>query len=415
MARASTPTWLSLDRWAQIMGLDPLHFNGVFTSLRPDSACNSGEDIWLQFAYQDASKVSREDLAEAIRDAERQLANYIGYNLLPDWTIDERLKTTRPAIPGVFSSGYTNARWMSRSVTTKRGYFIAGGQRAKSVISAGAAIVRSDADGDGYQELCTVTVATSVDAEEIRVYFPSQSGADVWEIRPVTVSVSGGVATITFKIWQVPDPDLWEALNASGIDGDVAGNFITTVDVYRVYNDPQSQLQMLWEPSPGLVSCGCGSETCQVCTFAAQAGCLHTRDPRLGIVAYSAATWDSADSEFDAAELAVCRDPDRVRVWYQSGWRWEEAAQTGARASRDMDPYWEKAVAYLAIALLEREVCACNNVEHFIDHWREDLARNGREVSYQNVPGLLANPFGTTRGAWYAYQRANQEDRFIQR
>lgn len=105
MARASTLTWLSLDRWAEIVGLNPLHFNGITTLLTPDSACNSGEDVWKQYPYQDAGKISREDLAEAIRDAENQIANYVGYNLLPDWVIDERHTTTRPAVRELFSGG----------------------------------------------------------------------------------------------------------------------------------------------------------------------------------------------------------------------------------------------------------------------------------------------------------------------
>lgn len=404
MARATTPTWLPLDRWAEIIGLDPLHFNGVITALRPDRACNSGEDIWMQWAYQDASKISREDLAEAIRDAEQQIANYIGYSLLPDWVIDERRETVRPALRELYSGGL-NVRWMGKSVNANRGYVIAGGQKARTVISAGAAIVRSDADGDGYNELCTVTVASSVDVEEVRVYFPGESGADEWEIRPVKVAASGGNLTITFKIWQVPLPDLWDALNATGIDGDVGASFVTTVDVYRVYNDPQSQLQLLWEGG------GCGS--CSACTFGAQAGCLHVRNPRLGTVVYEPAEWDAAAGSFNAAEFAVCREPERLRLWYYGGWRWE-TSDPRKRATVDMDPFWEKAVAYYAAALLMREVCSCNNTEKFLDWWREDLARVGAEVSYQNDEAVLSNPFGTRRGGVYAWERCNQEGRKVQ-
>lgn len=411
MARASTPTWLPLDRWAEIIGLDPLHFNGVVTALRPDGACNKGEDIWLQYAWQDASKISRDDLAEAIAEAERIVAGYVGYNLLPDWVIDERPQTVRPGIREMFSPG-ANVRGLAKSVTARRGYALSGGKRASSVISAGAAIARSDADGDGYNELCTVTVASTVDPEEVRVCFAGQAGAVEWEIRPVRVAASGANLVITFKIWQVPNPDLWERLDADGINGDVPANFETTVDVYRVYNDPQSQVQLLWEPDTW-GGCSCGLSTCTSCTFAAQDGCLHVRDTRLGILAYTPATWNAATGAFDASDLCLWRDPDRLRLWYYGGWRWE-TSDPRRRATVDMDPYFERAIAYFATALLERDICACNNVEKFLDYYREDLARSGSEVSWQTTQGLLGNEFGTRRGAWYAWQRANAEGRRIQ-
>jgi len=414
MARATTLTKLPLDRWAQLIGLNPIHFNRITISLSPDRSCNSGEDFWMQWPYMDASKVSIEDLASAINEAEGMIESVIGYKLLPDYIVDERRNTERPAMRELYSYG-VNSRWLAKSVKARWGYVQSGGQRAKSVISAGAAIVRSDADGDGYQETATVTVASTVAVDEVRVYFASQSGADEWEVKPVQVVASGVNLVITFKIWQVPDPELWEQLSTdpTAIDGDVAANFQTTVDVYRVYLDPQTQVQFLWEPDI-LLACGCGSATCTVCTLASQYGCLHVRDTRIGSLAYSPADWNATAGVFDSSEWSVCREPERMRLWYQAGWRWE-TNDPRKRPSVDLDPYWEKAIAYLAITLLSREVCACNNTEHFIDYWREDLARNGSQVSYQNGRQVLANPFGTMRGAVYAWQRCQAEERILQR
>lgn len=419
MARADTPTWLPLDRWAEIIGLDMFHFNQVITTLRPDNACNSGEDIWMQHPWMNANKVSREDLAEAIQEAEHMIANEVGYNLLPDWTIDERHETERPGMRELFSGG-VNVRWMEKSLITsqgkyRHGYWLSGGIRAKTVISAGAAIVRTDSDGDGYTETCTVTVVSAVTPEEVRIYFPGENGADEWEIRPIKVVASGANLVITFKIWQVPDPNLWDRLDATGINGDVLASFVTTVDVYRVYNDPSQQATLMWEPDPLGQCTVCNGTGCAVCAFAVQTACLHGRDPRLGIVVYTPAEWSAADQSFSASDFSVCREPERVRLWYYSGARYEEWAQiAGKSPTRDLDPYWEKSIAYLAAALLQREVCACNNTEIFVDRWREDLARNGREVSFQNSPALIDNPFGTTRGAVYAWKHVNAEGRKIQ-
>ena len=419
MGRADTVTKLPIDRWADIIGLDPFHFNGIFTALRPDRACNTGEDFWLQQPWMAQNKVSREDLAASIQEAEALIENEIGYYLLPDWTVDERHETERPGFRELFSAGI-NPRWLGKSLVTsqgkyRHGYWLSGGVRAKSVIQAAAVIVRSDADGDGYQELCTVTVASTISTEEVRVYFAGQSGADEWEIRPIKVVASGGNLVITFGIWQVPNPALWLALNATGIDGDVALNFQTTVDVYRVYNDPSQQATLMWEPDPLGQCTVCGGTGCAVCAFAVQTACLHGRDPRLGIVVYTPAEWSATDLTFSASDFSVCREPEHVRLWYYSGWRWEKASQSaGKAATRDMEPYWENAVANLAAALLSRDVCACNNTSVYVDSLREDLARNGREVSFQNAPDLLSNTFGTMRGAVYAWKRTQQEGRKIQ-
>lgn len=404
MARASTTTWLSLDRWAQIIGTDPLHFNGIYTSLRPiRSGC---DDLWMQYDWQNTQKVSRESLAEAIRDAEDMVANYVGYNLLPDWRTDERDITERPAMRELFDTGI-NVRGYRKSVRADRGHIISGGQKARTVIEAGSAITRSDADGDGYNELCTVSVSTSItDTNEIRAFFPGKSGADEWEIRPLeSVTANGTTATLTFKIWQVVDPDLWEALDASGIDGDTAGNFETTVDVYRVYNDISQMVQFLWEPFPRC-SCG-GSTTCTVCQFSTQYGCLHTRDARLGRFAYSPATYDSDTGSYTETDYINTRGPDRVRLWYYSGWQ----NKSLDRPHVQLDPYWEKVVSRLAIALMDRELCVCDNVLEFYKHWRENVSEANVNRTFNVTFSDLGNEFGPTRGGIYAWKRANAPGR----
>lgn len=407
MARAETVTWLSLDRFFEIIGTDPLHANGIYTELRPmRSGC---EDTWMQYDWQNVQQVSRESLAVAIRDAEQQIANYVGYNLLPDWEIDERHNTVRPANPNLISSGY-NIQGRYKSVRTDKYHVISGGQKAKTLIEAGAAIVRNDVDGDGYAETCTVTVATTItDTNEIRAYFPGMSGADEWEIRPLkTITANGVNAVLTFKIWQVVDPDLQEALNASGVDGDITANFESTADVYRVYNDPQTQVQLLWEPFP---SCACTTGTCTVCQKATQTGCLNARDYRLGMFAYSPATWNATTETFTEGSWSQCRDPEQLRLWYYAGWR----DQTRNRPNLELDPYWEKAIAYFAIALMDREICECDNVLVFWQNWQKDLSRLGSEVSFNISLRDLDNPFGTRQGAIYAWRRVNQEGRKIPR
>lgn len=413
MARADTVTWLSLDRWAQIIGIHPLHFNGVSSAVITTQVCHQ---YWFQQDWQDAQKVSRETVARAIYRAERMIANQVGYNLLPDWVVDERQPTVRPPQPELFATGLTR-RGAHKSLQGKKGYARSGGIRAKSVIEAGAAVVYSDADGDTYDETATITVTTTVTPCEVHVYFPSASitpfGAaaadDRWEVKPIKVTDNGdGTYAITCRREQLPLPAQWMGLAPEAINGDVDANFLTTVDVYRVYNDPQQQVQFLWLAPYCVV---CGGSGCTACQQATQYGCLSVRDQRLSFLAYQPATWDAANSQFTVAEWSGGRDPDRARLWYYAGWRDESLACPAVQ----MDPYWEEAVAYLAVGLLDRKMCDCNNVSYFTDYWQEDLARVGRDASYQNADTVLMCPFGTTRGAQYAWQRANAEERTLGR
>jgi len=403
MARAETKTWLSLDRWAEIVGINPLHFNQLGSNEFPD-LCGQP---WYQYDWQDADRVGRESIAMAIREAERRMAKYVGYNLLPDWH-QEVVMTPRPVSPELYGKAY-HPRYSRKSVKTSRGYLISGGVKATSLIEAGAAIVRSDADGDGYEELCTITVTTDVTDCEIHVYYPGESGADNWEIRPIKVSSSGGVATITFKSWQAVDPDAMEALNPSPITAETDGNYITTVDVYRVYNDPQTQATFMWENLPD--TCDCGDDDCEVCAWSTQTGCLQTRNSRLGYFTFAPASWDSDSEIFTSAEYVVAREPEKMRLYYYSGWK----DQDRVCPTVEMDRELERAIAHFAATLLDRDMCACNNVQHYLDYWREDLARAGTDVVYQNTQTILGCPFGTMRGAVYAYNICNDEGRKIGR
>ena len=414
MTRASTPTWLSLDRWAEILGVNPIHFSQMFTALGPQGNCGIP---WYQHAWQNTDFTSREDVAVAIRDAEMKIASELGYFLLPDWVIDERKQTVRPARPELFSKSSVNVRGMAKSVETDWGYVVSGGQRASSLITAATAVTVSDVDGDGYTETATASVTTTVtDPNEIRAFLPGQAGDFDFEIRPIEVSISGGVATLTFKRWQLVDPDLVLRLNADDtderLDADTATPYVTTIDVYRIFNDPQSQLNLLWERPPQGCN-NCSGSGCVVCAFDTQTGCMFVRDERLGMVAYRPATWDSTDEEFDRAEFTIKRDPEQLRIWYYCGW--QSTDPRVLRPRTQLDPYWEKAIVYMSVALLDRDLCSCNNVERFVEYWREDLSRVGAEVSYQVSPEDLSNPFGPTRGAIYAWRQVHRDGRAIRK
>lgn len=408
MARASTPTKLPLDEWAKLIGIDPLHFNQVNIKDTPQAVCDS---TWFQHDWQASERVGREAVARAIREAEDDIERLLGFRLLPSWETDEWRQSIRPYRPELVNINARDVRGYQSALRAKWGYFVSGGVRATTLLDADAAIVYTDADGDGYDETATVTVAvpSGTAACEVRAFFPGESEITEWEIRPVTVTVAGLVATLVFRRELCVLPDLTEtypvgaAIKPSAVDGMVDANFLTTVDVYRVYNDPQTQATFLWEQIGS--ECGCGDATCVVCQYNSQTGCLILRsEPRLSMVAYHPATWDADDAQFTVESLAVQRVPDIVRLWYYAGYQDQQMTCPRTQMARE----WARVVAIYAASILDRPLCDCKMVAEAIRRWQKDLAFIGGadELSEYNITaGDLNNPLGTRAGAVHAWKR----------
>ena len=399
MARASIRTWLSLDRFAQIIGLNPLNFNQLSSrTLFPNNVCG---DIFFQHDWQHSDRLGRETIAMAIQAAEQEMTREAGFNLLPDWTVDERQNYPHPRVPGALLGNTLNPDLQNKSVELSKGHVLSGGIRTKVLLQAGAAVTRQDDDVDGYAETCVVNVnVTFTDVNEVRAYYPAKSGEDAWEIRPIRVAISGGVANIQFYAWQISAANQQEALNAVALDGDLAASYETTIDVYRLYNDPQTQVSFLWEGCSTGDCCG----SCTACQFGSQSGCFHLRNPRLGLAVPTPGTWNTSTEVFDYAEWSACREPDQTRFYYYSGW--QDTKLT--RPKTDLDSYWEYAIAYFACSKFERPVCGCSNVNQFVEKWRTDIAFSSEAGNYINTPEMLANRLGTSVGAIYAWKRIQQ-------
>ncbi len=393
-----------------MLGLDPYHFNQVTSTLKRGNVCSTPVKQW---AWQETQQVGREDIAQAIQAAEEAITSYLGYKPLPTWEVEERHLTVAPGTAELILITPITPRGFRTAVVTDWSHLLSGGIEGKTVISAGAAVVYSDSNGDGELDLATITVPTTVtEVQEIAVYTPGENGADEWEIRPLTsVVISGGNVTITIEREQLVDPDLWEALAPDPVAITSVSSFLTTVDVYRHFNDPQQQVRLLWNPRPD--NCGCSGGTCDACLKASQFGCLNTKDYRTGNVAYAPATWNPVTEVFDVGTLAVNRNPDIVFLWYYAGFQ----AKTRALPRIEMDGQLERAIAYFALSLLDRKLCGCNNLDAMVQHWRTDLSltMSGQAVSstYQVGAQVTDNPFGPSRGAVYAWNVVNQDQRKV--
>lgn len=395
MARANTATLLSLDRFAQVVGIQPLHFNQVVV---PDLAdvrvC--GLPIY-QYGWQMADKIGREEIAQAIAQAEQVITDLLGFSPAPTYTYDERH----------LMAGSMGSLWPT--VHLNSGYFIGGGIQQRAGLGHWP-IVYTDSDGDGYYETATVdaVVGTITLPDEIAIFHPGHNGDDAWEIKPSSVTISDGAATIVFRREQAVREVLWESMGAGSLNGSTDSNFLQEVDVYRRYHDTSLMAQFLWAPETSPYGCSCSgtTDTCDICGVAAQYGLMTARDNKFSLAAVQPADWTG--SGWSQGTFSMCRGPYRLRTWYAHGYR----NMRLARPNVQMDPSFERAIAALALTYLDRPLCSCNSLENYTRYWREDLSLNysnqSSSTSHTLSRNLLDNPIGMTRGAVNAWNLVKQ-------
>jgi hypothetical protein len=403
------------------MGINPVHFAGA-TAGSVFPIRNSCSDVWKRYSWQNVDSVSHYDLAVAIREAEDEIASELGWYPAPMWIAQEVIQFPRYYRPDMRRAGGRDVRDYRAGVKTDFAKIIAPGRRAVTLLEtatvAGASLKYSDEDGDGFAETATVTVATTLtNADEIKVYITDTDGIQEWEIRsPRSKSISGGNYVAIFDSWLFIDPDVLAAYptddGISAVDISTTTNYVSSVDVYREYNDTTAvSAELIWEPQATAVGiCTvCSGTGCEACSLVTQDGCMHVRDANIGIAVPTPATYDSTNLEWDQNAMSVCRDPDFVKLWYYAGdlsnrWRAD-------RTFKELTTHWANAIAWMATARLERPFCNCGAVTALATELRRDLAFVG-ETSQQLSFTLAANPFGTRVGeikAWQQVQRAKDK------
>lgn len=409
-------TWLSLPRYAKILGVNPVHFQGAVGQSVWSLMGNSCEDIWPRHSWQQNDSVSHEELAYAIKQAEDEIASFLGYPLAPTWITNENHRYTQFHRPDMYTAGGINSRGQRKSVKTKWSKIIQPGRRTVELIGtatvAGGSLVFSDEDGDGFYERATIEYPTTeTEACEIKAYFTGMSGAKEWEIRPAkSKSISGGNVTLVYDSWLFVDPDLQAAHpddeGFGAIDITTTSNFVNTVDIYREYTDNTvASAQFFWEPEniTGISTCSnCGGTGCAVCTFTTQDGCLLVRDVDGGWVVPTPGTYDATSAQWTSSSYSVGRDPDQVKLWYYAG-DMDDSYLSGDSCD-PLSEFFARAIAWIATARLERPFCSCSNVTALAEEWRTDLAATGSEGGHLINFDLLKSTFGTRKGEVMAFR-----------
>jgi len=422
MAIARTPTLLSLDRYAQIMGINPAHFNqavGGAVYLPVGNACSG---IWYQEDWHNADQVSRESLALGIHNAEMDIARELGWFPAPTWIAQDVRDFPRHYLKDVIRTANWDVRGYTIGLWATYGKIISPGVRATLLLgtatTAGATLIYSDADGDGFTETATISIAiaaTYTDASEIKVYFEGHDGEPEWEIRPArSKTISAGTFTATFWVWQFIDPAQWHAIpttaGVSSIDVTDTTMLVDEADVYVEWNDPtQATSVFIWEPLPiatSAVCSSCGGTGCSMCQLTTQDGCLHIRDANLGIVVPYPATYDEDTGTWTTTNYCNCRAPDMISMYYYCG-NYDDRFLAG-RTVEPLSDYWATTIAWLATARLERPLCDCGAATSLAEELREDMAMAGGGKSPRATYRVLDNPFGTRKGEIRAWERVRR-------
>lgn len=406
MARATVPTALPLDTFAKIMGINPVHFQGA---VAPPIWTTQGQCrmIWSQHPWQADDVTSREELAQAIYDAEKEITRILGYPVAPSWYKDES-----HTIPNARYNPYFRP---TAPFKLKQGELIAGGRRATTLIDDEVTVTYTDEDSDGFKERATLTISLPADhgitdANQLRAYFNDHGSNPAWEIRPaISRSISGNVATLVFNSWLFIIPDFNEApagdFDYVAIDISDTDNLVFSCTVYRVWNDVTQPASTAYR-SAGY--CGaCNGSGCNACATYTQDGCLSISDAHLGFVNAHAASYSPELGvwQHSAHYLQV---PYSIHFWYYAGAISDEFRE--GWSDDPMPTYLAQSVAYLAAARLDKPFCQCGNVEKTLKELRRDLAQSNDTDNPNRIPFdsvVYSNPFGSRVGEVRAWHRIN--------
>lgn len=406
MSRASSSTLLSLDRWADLMGLNPVHFAGAAGDLIWPLTGGACKDVWPQYSWQSPDIISREELAREIRIAEQSIARALGYWPAPTWIAAEE-----HTFPRYHNIGWEAFSVYPRSINTKYRHVIAGGRRAISEVELASTVTYSDDDGDGFSETATITITgvTVTDVREIKLFFAGKLGRPEWEIRPLrSVTLSSGTFVAKFDSWLAINPSLWEfhptSLQRDPINITTTANYVSTVDAYRVYNSLTDAPSQFYNGT-GYYCNACSNQGCESCS---QNGCLLVQNSEYGKVLSSPAEYDEDGDNWVAYPCRSTVDATTMKVWYYAGFRSQD--YLSGLSNDPLDDLLSEAIMMLATARLSKPVCSCSNVRLMADDLRRDFAfsdKNNFNLIWRN--GVVqTNPFGTKAGEVRAWKIVNE-------
>ncbi len=412
---------LSLDRYAKIVGLNPVHFSGSGDIELPDGArlfpFSPDFRAYTQNESFDSPRAaSREEIGREIHDAESAIEDYLGVHVSPKWVVGDDVPQ-----PMHYSRMYRasrNLRGEGIEIRPKFGEFISGGKRASVELFKDVTVTFEDRDGDGWEEIAVVAIqldnvpivfegekhnpyistdyfqnkadihVSHLSLYDIKVYYDSTNGNPQYEIRPpLSKKIVGNEIVIEFNTWQLINPMAWEALprdDTLRIEITTKDNIVDIVDVYCEYNDVSQPHAIIIDANDKGYS-----------------GHLSLSNPYTNSLNVSAGYWDDTNIRWQSD--CISSNAKYIRLNYLSGFRYKPEYEL--HFWDQLHPELAKLIAYLATTRLSRPLAGRAEVIALSEALQRDksTSKPGEFLFASNA--MLDNPFGTKMGEIYVYDR----------
>ena len=406
---------LPLDIWRAEMGINPWLFWGLADNVTvlDNSKCSG---LVREYSWQGTDAAGRDDLRRAIERAEANLFDYLNYRVAPQYVETEPLPWPRFNDASMVRYRDIDATGRRVAMLAPEYHIQAMGIEQLTLIGT-AGLIFSTRYSTALRETWTAQIATTVtDPDELAVYFAApdrlSSDMDRWRIEPVTISISGGIATITGAIWLLVKPYLYNDPTLNALDPTTLGaTFVSAIDVYQrttngdglTVTTAQATLQYEFSDCGGWGAgfcIGAVNGSTDQGTFAEVIARAGIRNRTLGLITPGAAAYNATTGLWSSASSCACyAEPDRVVLRYLAGYPLEQG---------QMARKWQQVVSILATAELKRRICACRDANERVHELQMDMALQSTETErYQRSARDLDSPFGTRLGHIQAWKMSS--------
>lgn len=329
------PTLLGLARYGELMLMRQPHLHQLEGAKAPlSSGCDS---LWDQPA--------REALIRAIQNAEKMIAQQLGFWPAPKYITDEYVRVE------------ARSDWFNAEFQTKWKHVQAFGTEALSLAGADVPVTYTDEDHDpkGREETATITsllysdLTACTEECDVAVFFRTEDGAKDdahadFEIRNLYADIDGASMHLWGESSMFIIPTHWNLTEAECYGEDDwewpfdTTNLVSRVDVYCRSTNAVLPATLYWD---GI--CDCTSP----CSHSTQTACVQVTDWDSGHFMVRPATWNGSAHVYSSPNYA--QPPQKIKINYLAGYPLEDCR---------MDETLARAVIKLANVLLPEPPCS---------------------------------------------------------
>jgi hypothetical protein len=349
MARAiNAQPYLTLDRYRQLMNLPMCYFNGVERSGESTTAC---DHCWSQW--------EREMVAQALYDAENNLAVWLGFKLGFHFEEDLDHVWTDPLL----------LNW---------GHIVGAGIQGLTDVTA--TVTASDFTVD--PALITIPQTSFTGGASEILITETATGL---EIVPDSITATGANYVIAISQCKLIEWDNLEnqtqdtCIDYSAVYPAATWLKLADLTIYREYLDTTHQATIEFGPDCACWYCGAS------CSGTQYSGCVYVIDEEISKVRVQMSDYDAATASWTCSSpvLCGCYSGDKV-------------ASVHYLAGTTSVPGWEQAVIRLAHTYIVVEPCGCTLFDAAV--------HRDRRIPTVLTAERINNPLGEMDGSWYAWQ-----------